>query len=54
MDTACFSVSRVELALWHDQQINTRLIEDARGAEVRALHDASTECSSAGNCILRT
>ena len=54
LDTVGFTVPRVVLALWHDQQINTRLVEDARGAEVRARHDASAECSSAANCIPRT
>ena len=44
----------VALALWHDQQINTRLIEDARGAEVRARGDASAEWCSTANYILRT
>ena len=48
------SVTRVALALWHDQQINTRLVEDARGAEVRVRRDASAEWCSAANCILRT
>ena len=36
LDTVGLSVPRVALALWHDQHINTRLVEDARGAEVRA------------------
>ena len=40
---ADFSVLRVALALWHDQQINTRLVEDAWGAEVRTRRDASME-----------
>jgi hypothetical protein len=44
----------VALALWHDQQINTQLVEDARGAEVRARRDVSAECSSAANCIPKT
>ena len=45
---------RVALALWHDQQINTRLVKDALGAEVRAHRDASVEWCSAANYILRT
>ena len=52
--TVGFSVLMVALALWHDQQINTRLVEDARGAEVRTPHDASVEWCSAANCIPRT
>ena len=52
--TVGFSVPRVALALWHDQQINTRLVEDARGAEVRVRRDASAEWCSAANCIPRT
>ena len=47
-------VPRVALALWHDQQINTQLVEDARGAEVRAHRDVSAECSSVANYIPRT
>ena len=49
-----FRVPRVALALWHDQQINTRLVEDALGTEVRARRDASVEWCSAANCIPRT
>ena len=49
-----FSAPRVALALWHDQQINTRLVEDARVDEVRAGRDASAEWCSATNCIPRT
>ena len=49
-----FSVPRVALALWHDLQIDTRLVEDARGAEVRACRDASAEWCSVANCIPRT
>ena len=52
--TVGFSVPMVALALWHDQQINTRLVEDARGAEVRARRDASAEWCSTANCIPRT
>ena len=54
LDTLGFRMPRVALALWHDQQINTRLIEDARGAEVCARHAVSVKCSSAANCIPRT
>ena len=54
LDTLSFRVLRVALPLWHDQQINTRLIEDARGAEVRARRYASAEWCSAANCILWT
>ena len=49
-----FRVPRVALELWHDQEINTRLVEDAWGAEVSARCDASAEWSSAANCIPRT
>ena len=49
-----FSVPGVALALWYDQQINTRLVEDARDAEVHARHDASAEWCSVANCIPRT
>ena len=52
--TVGFSVPRVALALWHDQRINTRLVEDARGTEVRACRDTSAEWCSAANCIPRT
>ena len=54
IDTIGFSVPRVALALWHNQQINTRLVEDARGAEVSARRAASAEWCSAANCIPRT
>ena len=49
-----FRVPWVALALWYDQQINTLLVEDARGAEVRARRDASVEWCSTANCIPRT
>ena len=52
--TMGFSVLRVALVLWHDQQINTRLVEDARGAEVRACRNVPAEWCCAANCIPRT
>ena len=49
----------VEVLVAHDLATiqthpNTRLVEDARGAEVRARRDASAEWYSATNCIPRT